>query len=215
LQLAINDSPTSSGELRWKDSSVTGARRDKQFSFALLDEWVPAAKSLSRDEALAELAMRHFSSHGPATFQDFKWSGLAAAEIKSGFGFVESHFKQVNIDGRAHWFAKGTELISDSTPVAHFLPAFDEFLVGYKDRSAALDPKDARRHVQSNAGGLLSPTIVINGRVVGTWRRTLKKGSVVVASTLFTLLTRAEKRAVEVAVLKFGGFLELPLRSGS
>ena len=189
-----------------------GARRNKQFTFALLDEWVRVTHDLTKDEALAQLARRYFASHGPATLQDFKWwSGLTMAEVKAGVDSIDSHFKKATVDGRTHWFAKDASSIRDVQPAAYLLPAFDEFLVGYKDRSAVLGGNDDRHHRQPNAGGMLGPTIVINGRVVGTWKRTLSKGSVVIAPKLFTSLSKTEKQAVSRAAVRYGAFLGLQL----
>lgn len=188
-----------------------GARRGKQFTFALLDEWVPVTKVLKRCEALAELARRYFTSHGPATLQDFGWwSGLTMADARAGLGSVESHFNKEIVDGRVHWFARNEVTSKDVPLTAHLLPAFDEFLVGYKDRSAVLDSQHVQRYAQPNTGGMLSPTIVMNGRVVGTWKRVLKAGSVVIAPTLFTSLSKADKHAVAVATHRYGAFLTLP-----
>ena len=187
-----------------------GVRRGKQFTFALLDEWVRATDNLTRDEALSELAKRYFTSHGPATLQDFKWwSGLTMAEVSAGLGSIDSHFKQASVDGRTHWFAKDAPKAKDVQPAAYLLPAFDEFLVGYRDRSAVLGGNSDRQPGQRNAGSMLSPAIVINGRVVGTWKRTLNKGSAIIAPKLFTSLSRTEKRAVARAAVRFGAFLRL------
>jgi hypothetical protein len=189
-----------------------GARRGKQFTFALLDEWVRVTNNLTHDEALAELAKRYFASHGPATLQDFKWwSGLTMAEVGAGVASLDSHFEQASVDGKKHWFAKDASRAKGVQPAAYFLPAFDEFLVGYKDRSAVLGDNHDRQHGQRNAGSVLSPAIVINGRVVGTWKRTLNKGSVIVAPQLFTSLSKTEERAVARAAVRYGAFLRLQL----
>jgi hypothetical protein len=190
-------------------------RRGKQFTFALLDEWLPASKTLNRDETLAELANRYFASHGPATLQDFQWwSGLAMKDAKAALASIESHLQKGIVDSRVYWFA-GPEPLARKAPApasVSFLPAFDEFLVGYRDRSAMLDPDLAPRHTQPNTGGMLSPTIILNGRVVGTWRRMLKKGFVLIAPIPFTPLNRHEKKALAVAAAEYGAFLGLPAR---
>jgi hypothetical protein len=189
-----------------------GVRRGKQFTFALLDEWVRVSHYLTPDEALAELAKRYFASHGPATLEDFKWwSGLTMAEVKAGVGSLDSRFQQASVDGTAHWFAKDAARAKDVRPTAYFLPAFDEFLVGYKDRSAVLAGTYARQDGQRSAGSMLSPAIVIDGRVLGTWRRTLNKGSVMVTPILFTSLSKTEKRAVAAAAVRYGAFLKRQL----
>jgi hypothetical protein len=186
-----------------------GAREGKQQTFVLLDEWAPNAKSMERDEALAELARRYFTSHGPATVQDFTWwSGLAATDALAGLEMVKPHLVQEVIDGQTYWLASSTPTAKDASPTAYLLPAYDEYTVAYKDRSAVLDPSYSRRADFGNS--IFNPTIVIDGLVVGTWKRTLKKGSVVITPSPFTLLKKAEKHAFAIAARQYGAFLELP-----
>ncbi len=187
-----------------------GAREGKQQTFVLLDEWAPNAKSIERDEALAELARRYFTSHGPATVQDFMWwSGLVATDALAGLEMVKPHLAQEVSDGQTYWLSSFMPTAKDASPTAYLLPAYDEYTVAYKDRSAVLNPLYAKRANSGN--GSFSPTIVIDGQVVGTWKRTLKKGSVVITPSPFTLLKKAEKHAFTMAARQYGAFLELPV----
>ena len=185
-----------------------GAREGKQQTFALLEEWVPAAKSLKRDEALAELARRYFTSHGPATLQDFVWwSGLKTTDARAGLEMAKPHLLQEIIAGQIYWLPSSAPASkSESTngsPSAHLLPAYDEYTVAYKDRSAVLSPSDA-----SQAGnGILSPTIVMDGRIAGTWTRALKKDTVVITPSPFTKFKQAESLALAAAANRYGEFL--------
>ena len=77
----------------------------------------------------------------------------------------------------------------------YLMAAFDEYLLGYQDRSAALEPRYVQKIVPGG-NGIFLPTIVSNGRIVGTWKRTLKKKAVVVLPSPFTSLTKAETRAM-------------------
>src|SRR6266567_8254469 len=118
----------------------SGARRGKQFTYALLAERAPHARMLARDEALAELTTRYFMSHGPATIQDFVWwSGLAAADAKAGLAMVTSHLQQETINGQMYWFSLSTLPVQDPSQTAYLLPNYDEYTVGYTDRSAIFD----------------------------------------------------------------------------
>jgi hypothetical protein len=121
-----------------------GAREGKQQTFALLDEWAPKAKRMGRDESLAELAKRYFTSHGPATLQDFTWwSGLTTADATAGLEMARRSLAQETINGQTYWLASSAPTTKGSSPTAHLLPAYDEYTVAYKDRSAALYPKYA------------------------------------------------------------------------
>jgi hypothetical protein len=189
-----------------------GAREGRQQTFALLDEWSPpAGKTLERDEALAELASRYFTSHGPATLQDFAWwSGLKAADARAGLELVKSRFVKEAIDGRDYWLSSSARAVKERTPGVHLLPAYDEYTVAYKDRSAVLDPAHAGE--VNNGYGILSPVIVADGQVVGSWQRTLKSNAVAITPSPFKKFNAAEARAFDQAASRYRKFLNVPQR---
>ncbi len=188
-----------------------GARSGKQHTFTLLAEWLPpvtTAVPMTRAEALTELARRFFTSRGPAILQDFVWwSGLSSADAGKGLALARPHLASVAVDGRTYWQAAAAPRASASAHAAYLLPAFDEYLVAYKDRSAVLDPAFVKK---TNAGGgMLNPVIVIDGQVAGTWKRTLKKGTVVVTPSWFAPPRSAQKDALNAAAQRYGAFLGL------
>ena len=183
------------------------ARQGKQPTLALLEEWVPPARMLERDEALAELAARYYKSHGPATLQDFTWwSGLTVADAKEGIELAGPRLEQEVIDGQAYWLAAGSPGASPS-PTALLLPPYDEYTVSYKDRSAVLDPAHGGR---ISGNGIFYPVIVLEGQVVGTWKRAFKKGSVVITLSPFAPLKKKERQAVAEEAERYGAFLGMP-----
>jgi hypothetical protein len=185
--------------------------QDKQQTFVLLDEWVPNSRNLSREESLAELAGRYFASHGPATVHDFAWwAGLTVTEAKSGLGASMPELISEKIDGKEYWTTGDApdDKAYDKSGV-NLLPAFDEYLIGYKDRAAVLDLEDAPKVVPGKNGVFL-PTIVVGGRVVGTWKRKLKKNSIDLTLSLFTHLGDSDEGAIKAAEY-FGDFVGLPL----
>ena len=186
------------------------ARRGKQFTFALLEEWAPSDRSLARDEALAELAVRYFRSHGPATLRDFVWwSSLTTADARVGLEAVRPRLRSEVFDGRTYWLSSSTPAADEGRAAAHLLPAFDEYTVAYKDRGAVLHPSRTQRPDAATA--VLGPTVILDGRAVGTWKRTLKRESVVVETSLWTTLKRSERHALEAAAQRYGEFLGLPV----
>ncbi|MFN7115614.1 MAG: winged helix DNA-binding domain-containing protein [Saprospiraceae bacterium] len=184
-----------------------GVRRGKQFTYALLAERVPNKKLLHRDEALAALALRYFTSHGPATVHDFSWwSGLSVTEARKGLAAIQADLSNETIQGKTYYFSPNIINASESI---YLLPAFDEFMVSYRDRSASLDPAFAKEPITSN--GIFKPIIVVNGRVVGVWKRTLQKNSVLIEPAYFNAADRLSEDALHAAALPFGEFLELPV----
>jgi hypothetical protein len=182
----------------------SGALRGKQHTYALLEERAPQAKALARDEALATLALRYFTSHGPATLKDFTtWSGLLVADATQGIEMVKSELVEMVIAGESYWFSPHTPAAREVQPSAYLLPAFDEYTVGYKDRSAILDPQYADR-----CGYGLNNVILLDGRIAGIWKRKLKRDTVEVTLETFRALTETEAQAVAAAAQQFGEFLD-------
>jgi hypothetical protein len=151
-----------------------GPTADGDQLFVLLDEWVPAPRRLERDEALGELAQRFFTAHGPATVQDLaRWSGLPVRDVRAGLAIARPQLAAMTVDGTEHLLDPLTpERLAACRAEAGgtlLLPGFDEFVLGYGDRSAVLESEFAERIVPGRNGMFLS-TVVAGGRIVGTWR---------------------------------------------
>ncbi len=188
-----------------------GPREGRQPTFVLLEEWVPPAPVLSREEALAELARRYFTSHGPATLADFVWwAGLKVADARAGLAAVSTGLAQASVNGTVHWMAEEMRDLPAGRSV-HLLPGFDEYLLGYRNRGVALAPDHARRIVPGG-NGMFLPTLVVDGRVRGAWKRVIAKGSVAVTASPFEVLGRAETGALAAAAERYGAFLGLPVK---
>jgi hypothetical protein len=193
-----------------------GARRGKQHTFVLLDEWIPATPALAREEALGRLALGYFNSHGPATVRDFAWwAGLTLSRAAVGLDSVKSKLAEMKRDGTSFWgpaargasaARRGASAATRGSPATRaqviLLPPFDELLVAYKDRSASVDPAHLKE-----LHALLSPTIASGGRISGTWGRREAKGRVIIACRLFSPVSAAELRGIEAAVKRYGEFV--------
>jgi uncharacterized protein YcaQ len=198
----------------------SGPRKGKQFTYMLLDARAPAGPIPTRDEALATLASRYFASRGPATVHDFaKWSGLTLADARIGLMAVESELRREVVDDRAYWTsAAAPPTRAASAPAgpaparAHLLSLFDEYIAGYRDRSAIVAPG----HVGAlwPKGNAVTHIIVLDGRIVGTWRRRLEAKRVTVEPRFFEPPTSAAKQAVAAAARRYAAFLGLPLALG-
>jgi hypothetical protein len=190
----------------------SGARRGKQFTYALLAERAPQARMVARDEALAELTMRYFRSHGPATIQDFVWwSGLRRADANAGLSMVTSHLLRETIDGQTYWFSPSTPSVQDLSQAAYLLPNYDEYTVGYTDRSAIFDALLTDK--LDSRSGILTHAMVLDGQIVGTWKRTFKKNTVVIEANPFIPLSGTETRAFAASAHRYGAFLRMPVDS--
>lgn len=188
----------------------SGARRGKQFTYALLDERAPQAKVLDRDEALAELIRRYFTSHGPATLQDFVWwSSLTIADARKGVEMVESQLISTVVGDQTLWFSPSTPPAKERAPQAYLLPNYDEY-ISYADRSAVFDAQFANKF-NPRENIVFSHMIVIDGQILGTWQRRFKKGAVIIERNSFRPLTPAEDAAVVAAAHRYAKFLEMPL----
>ena len=182
----------------------SGARRGKQFTYALLDERVPPSRPLAREEALAELTRRYFTSHGPAQVQDFAWwSGLTMADARAGLALVDSGLVHQIIGGKTYWVSPSMPAIPRPSQNAHLLPLYDEYLIAYKDRSAALGPYSWERIAGRDS--FVAP-LIVGGRVAGGWRGTLDKNRVVVRLAP-RAPAEADVRAIRKAARAYADFL--------
>ena len=183
----------------------SGARRGKQFTYALLDDRVPATSLPARKEALAELTRRYFTSHGPAQLKDFVWwSGLTSAEARIGLEMSRHDLAEEEIGGTRYWLAPSARTLGQPHRAAYLLPPYDEFLIAYKDRSASLDPM----LWTSGAGrGPYAAPVVLDGRVIGGWKRASKGNRVAITFDLPRRLGSADARLVEEAARRYRDFL--------
>jgi hypothetical protein len=152
----------------------SGAVRGKAHTYALLDERVSPAQALHKEEALAKLAQLYFTSHCPATLADFAWwSGLSLSEAKTGLEAVKSDFIAEKIDGQTYWLSRLYNDVPSVEASAWLLPAFDEYLISYRDRKAAISSENLTKAISSN--GIFRPTIVANGQIIGLWKKSAVK----------------------------------------
>ena len=190
----------------------SGPRKGRQFTYALLEERVAQVKALTRDEALAELMKRYFATRGPATLKDFTWwSGLSMADAKNGIEMVKSQFVNEVFNGQTYWFAETKLPAKKNSPTAYLLPNYDEYFIGFKDRSA-IGEVASRSNIDESSPALIAHVIILDGQIIGGWKRTLKKDAVVVELNLITNLTKAEKRAIAEAANLYGQFLGLAIQ---
>ena len=199
------------GRLAQEGLLCLGPRADKQPTFVLLDEWVVAHRAMDREQALAELARRYFRSHGPATAQDFAWwSGLTLKDVRVAIQLVGTDLQQETIDDRACLQAGDTIATSEALRAPQLLPAFDEYLVAYRDRSDALEARFSRQVIGVN--GLFNPSLVIDGRIVGTWKRSLGPTGIVIGLCPFRALLKKEMKALHSVARRHGDFMGMPVR---
>ncbi len=172
-----------------------GPVQDGEQLIVLVDDWIPHPRRLGREEALGELARRYFSSHGPATAKDFaRWANLVMADVRTGIELARPDLVRIEVGGvevgGVEYFMDPLtpELLDGCRAAARgvfLLPGFDEFMLGYADRSAMLPAEFANRIVPGG-NGVFRPTIVSDGQVVGTWTHTGRGLKQTIASTPFT-----------------------------
>ncbi len=185
----------------------SGPRKGKQQTYALLDERVPATAKLTDDQALAELAKRYFLSRGPATVKDFSWwSGLTLTTAKKGLEMIKESLLSEKIDNHTYWYKPSTKIPSSAG--LQLLPNYDEYLVSYDDRSAAFD--ETKNKLPGSRTNILDyPIIVLDGSVIGVWKKTVKNQTILVETDLFIKLSPINKKELQRAVKRYGDFIGL------
>jgi hypothetical protein len=186
----------------------SGEIRNKKQTYALLSERVPVFKKLTKEEALAKLAITYFTSHGPATIKDFTWwSGLLVKDARNALELVRSKLNHEQIDSEFYWFSNSFSASKNETTAIQLLPAFDEFIISYKDRRAALTLENQKRAFTLN--GIFRPVIVADGQVIGLWKRTIKNNIVIIETETFLSTGKKIKKLIELAAEKYGHFMNM------
>jgi hypothetical protein len=149
-----------------------GKVKGSKQTYCLLQEKAPKTFSLTKDEALERLARKYFSSHGPATIKDFVWwSGLLTSDARKGIEYIKPDFTGETIEAETYWFRNDMPIPpADNTLSALLLPAFDEYLVGYKGRLDILKAEYTRTVITKT--GIFLPVLTLNGEITGTWKNT-------------------------------------------
>jgi hypothetical protein len=189
----------------------SGPMRGKQFTYALLDERVPPARPRSREEGLAELATRYFASHGPASVRDFVWwSGLTTHDARSGIDAARPALSRTMIDDVTYLLVPSRRAVRLERPTAYLLPNYDELLIAHKDRAVYHEPAASER--PGSANHIFWHSLVIDGWLVGSWKRTPGPKTMQVDVAPFRDLTATERRAVSAAADRYAAFLGVPVR---
>jgi len=183
----------------------SGALCGKDQTYALLEKRVPAVKPLTKEESLAKLARIYFTGHGPAALPDFVWwSGLSVGEARQGMESLKADFVSETIDGQNYWMPNINlrQNIENTNPAGHrnsslhLLPAFDEYIVGYKDRTAVITSENHRKAVSSN--GVFRPVVIKDGRVIGLWKKATS-GKKPIMLTPFEPINHATQQLIDAA----------------
>jgi hypothetical protein len=185
-----------------------GIMKGKQITYALLEERVAKPKTkLSKEEALAKLAKRYFESHGPATVMDFSWwSGFSPTSCKLVISSIESELNSIEIDNQKYWFGTHFTKEDDFRKSIHFLPAFDEILISYKTREASILLEHQSKAFTNN--GIFRPIILENGKVIGTWKRAIKREHAKIETNFFHEIEDAKKKTLFEGIRSFENYLE-------
>ena len=196
------------GNLAQTGTIVFGPVDGKTQTFVLLDEWVREPRRLEGDAALGEFALRYFTGHGPATVRDFAWwSSLTLTQARVGLAVARRKLEELVVDDVPYYLAPDRQPAPSGLAT---LPGFDEYLLGYQDRSAPLHA-DHSELIVPGKNGLFLPTIVVDGEVVGTWKRVLTAKEASVQAQPFAPLGGAQRAAFAASSARYAAFVEREL----
>lgn len=169
----------------------------------LMEEWIRRPRVLERDQALGELTLRYFSSHGPATVKDLtRWANLTATDVRTGLALALPRLARIEVDGVQYFMDPRTPDLLDAclrrAKGVFLLPGFDEYILGYGDRTAVL-PAEFARLIVPGGNGMFKPTVVSAGQVVGTWRHAGRGAKRTIEATPFTSFTAAVENGISRA----------------
>ncbi|MGH7501878.1 MAG: winged helix DNA-binding domain-containing protein [Longimicrobiales bacterium] len=184
----------------------SGALKGKQHTYALIDERAPRSRSLPRDEALAELARRYVTSHGPATVKDFAWwSGLTLADVRRGIEIAAPRLETFSVDGRSYWSAGPAPASHHETaPTAHLMQGYDEYIVAYSESRDVLIPDGITGSPRFRPP--FTHALIIDGMLAGHWRRLPRANTLALEVQLLRALNRRDMAALDAAADRYRQF---------
>lgn len=190
----------------------SGPLRGKQFTYALVTDRAPNAKELDRDESLALLALRYFTSHGPATIRDFAWwSGLTMSDAKAALQLVADKLQRESFNNNEYWFAHMPATDTIKMPEMLLLSVYDEYIIAYEDYSPIFPA--ATKHLTNIFGNArLDYVIIRRGLAAGSWRRTLKPKEIMLEMNLDVPLSAKDKAALKHEADQYAQFLNTSLK---
>lgn len=189
----------------------SGPRQGKQFTYALLEERAPGTKSLYRQEGLATLALRYFTTRGPATLNDYAtWSGLAVKDAKEGVSLIEEKLHTETIDEKEYYFGEELAAVANrtlsKTQATFLMPDYDEYAISYKDRTELFGER--KSNANTKAGNpVFYHSLILNGVAAGTWQKIITRKQVDVNLTITRKLNKTQHQAVEKAVKRYLQFV--------
>jgi hypothetical protein len=184
----------------------SGPQRGNQSTYALVDERVTKSRSLEGDEALHELTLRYFASRAPATVHDFSWwSGLTVAECNRGIVMTGKQLQQITLNEKRYFVPLEFELPPKVSRAAHLLPNYDEYFIGFKDRSA-IGQRLGHSALVTGGSGLIGNVVAIDGQLAGGWRRGFENGKTTLRIELMVRLNRKELSSLRRAVERFAKY---------
>lgn len=189
----------------------SGPLSGKQQTYALLDSRVPMDTPYDRKDAIARLARRYFSSHAPATLEDFQWwSGLPRGDARTGLEAAAPELHREMLSGKEYWFSNHQTVASTADhPTVLLLPGFDEYIISYVDRDAVIDPADQPELITKN--GIFRPAVLHQGRAIARWNRKFKPRSVKFEYIPFQNSGPEWQKDIASAAQSFADFYELKL----
>lgn len=188
----------------------SGAMQGKQFTYALLDERVKATRIPDREQTLATLTSKYFASRGPATVKDFStWSGLTLSDCRKGIETTGVKLLRERVEGEEYFFSPELSMDRKVSKAVHLLPVYDEFIMGYQDRSAILLRKEG---LKGNRPFGYDCTVVVNGQISGTWRRTVGTKGIDIQIAMFQKPDSAGQKALNEATKWLEEFTGIPVK---
>lgn len=185
--------------------AMLGPERGRETTYVVAEDWIGPQKPLARPQALAELARRYLAAFGPADERDFAaWSGLGLRDCRAGLEAIAKELEEVSVGDRKLVAIRGAARRLPRSLLVRLLPGFDNHYLAHVDRGFAIDPGHVSRVWPG--GGIIRPTLTVDGRAVATWKTRRTKGRVQVAVDPFGTLDSGEEEALEAEVRDVGRF---------
>jgi len=198
-----------------------GPGEGNEITFIAVDQWLAKAQPVSEEQARMDLLRGYLRAYGPATLTDFShWSGMTAGEVRPLRALLGEELAEIKVENKASLLLRddvsALHADSEGNNSVRLLPHFDPYLLAHREKDHLLDPEHYKRVYRNQ--GWISPVLLVDGRIAGTWSYKLQGKKLPVTIQPFSQLSRAIRTAMaqeaEMLARFLGRNLELSIHPG-
>jgi Winged helix DNA-binding domain len=187
-----------------------GPDAGNEITYVRTEDWLPKQKALDPESAQQFLLRAYLRAYGPATARDFAfWSGISMKEVTAVWKSIEDEFSEVELEDRKAYILREDEVAlrksSLKIPNLRLLANFDVFLLAHAEKSHIVHDRHYKKIYRNQ--GWISPVILLDGKVIGTWSHKITGKKLAIALSPFDKLPKSLNDQIELESQRIAKFV--------